>query len=382
VPRRTPCLVSWGSVAVLCAAAGIAVFTSGVAPTIHKDSAASSLATQPSRYLPVSPGATTQGETRDLFGLERDGDIAEIIPNDGVAKIVATAAAPNGGIAEAPDRRAIFFTSALDQGYCPAIELKSLVSPSVPMPVIPDAELPSVSPDGSFLAFATTNDACVQDGIGLVRIDPTGAPEGDVYGFLAPQAPLAMPITGVTVSRGGGEIAFAGGLVDPNLGPHVPTVFVLDANRSTSFESAQHIADGSLGVSIPFASVSTSYLAFRAPIFTPAGTLLVTSSTHVSAFFSEPTGLSVETVVSGSLPIECVALGPGADISLVNSAGTLLVAAHTGWFAMSPLSRPSTVPSMRTIGDGFSAVAWTPGAPPLPGSVDAPDSTGPNDRTV
>jgi WD40-like Beta Propeller Repeat len=382
MPRRTPRLVSWGSVAVLCAAAGTAAVTSGMTPTMRKPSTASSLATEPSRSAYVSPGTTTEGSTTDLFGLQRDGDIAEIVPNDGVAKILATGAAPNGGIAEAPDRRAIFFTTGTEQEYCPAIELKSLVDPSVPMAVVPDAELPAVSPDGSFLAFVTTNDACAQDGVGLVRIDPTGAPEGEVYSFLAPHAPLPMPISGVTVSRGGGEVAFAGGLVDPYLGPHAPTVFVLNATVGTSFESAQHLADGSLGVYKTFASVPTSHLAFKAPVYTLSGTLLVTGPAHVSAFFSEPSGLPVETVVSGSLPIDCVAPGPGADIALVNSAGTLLVAAHTGWFAVSPLSRPSTVPNMKIVGDGYTAVAWTPGGPALPGSLDGPDSTGPNDRTV
>jgi hypothetical protein len=382
VPRRTPRLVAWGSVAVLCVAAGTAAITSGMSPTVREPSTADSFATEPSRSPLGSPDSSWQGGTGDLFGLARDGDITEIVPNDGVAKIVATGAAPYGGIAEAPDRQALFFTTGQERGYCPAIELQSLVDSSVPMTVVPDAELPSVSPDGSFLAFVTTNDACVQDGVGLVRIDATGAPEGDVHSFLAPQAPMPMPITGVTVSRGGGEIAFAGGLTDPYLGPHAATVFVLDDSGDTSFESARHLADGSLGVPISFASVPTTHLAFEAPAFTPNGILLVTSSAHVSALFSEPTGLSVETVVSGALPIECVALGPGADIALVNSAGSLLVAAHSGWFAVSPLSRPTTVPTMKEVGDGYTAVAWTPGAPPVPGSVQGPDSTGPDDRTV
>ncbi len=237
MPRLTPRLVAWGSIASLSVAVVVAAATSA-------------LTTQTFRHVSPTtrPASTTRGGGDDLFGLERDGTIEEVVPNDGAAETVARGAAPDDGIAEVPDRKAIFFTTGIQQGHCPSVTLLSLTDRSVAKPVVQDAELPSVSPDGSFLAFATTNEDCQEDGVGFVRIDAAGSPVGKLQGFLAREQPLPLPITAVTVSHDGAQIAFAGGLRDPVLGSHAPTVFVLHTSTATSLGSAHDLVDGDVGV--------------------------------------------------------------------------------------------------------------------------------------
>jgi hypothetical protein len=165
----------------------------------------------------------------------------------------------------------------------------------------------------------------------------------------------------VTVSRDGAQIAFAGGLVDPVLDPHVPTVYVLHRSTATSLESARDLVDRGTSISPSVGSASGPNLALGTPVFTPSGVLLVTSPTGIPVLFSEAGEPTVENVRSGAIPLESVALGPGEDVAFVNLAGALLVGARPGWIAVGPLSRPSNLPSVKTLGYGYAAVAWTPG---------------------
>lgn len=185
-----------------------------------------------------------------------------------------------------------------------------------------DAELPAPSPDGRFLVYVTSSQRCTQDGVALVALSASRAPEGQPQFYRSPTVPPVLPITSVAVASGGTEVAVAGGALGRYRRPTTPTTFTLDVVAARSLDMAQPLGDDQ-GSSIPpppgqTASPPTWW--WSAPAYEPDSSLvLAMNSQNVSVMDSG----GFEYLLTGIGSVRSIGFGPNSDLAFVDGAGSL-----------------------------------------------------------
>jgi hypothetical protein len=310
--------------------------------------------------------------TGQLVALRSDGDVDVVdVASKQVASVVATGADPQGGITEAPTQ-AVVYVTARGHDDRPAVWSIALAGTRQLSEVVPDAELPSLSPDGSYLGYVTLDGAGRQDGVAIVALDRAGRPVGTPKRFASTTVPPPLPITGIAVGRRDAELAVWGGFVDTYLGRHQPTVGTLVAATSSSLAQLAPIIDGegvSGGPPTPGQTFHPIKWWCRAPVYEPDGYLLVGDARGgVDIPWSQDSGgingggIRYLLRQTGS-PLVSLAFGPQSSLAFVTVSGELWLAPDGAYLPFGPGAEtdPTSGPPPSRLGTGFAAVAWTPG---------------------
>ena len=319
-------------------------------------------------------GAATQGLHQkssesptpdDIVALRSDGAVVTVNAHTGgVGSVLATGADAAGGLAENPQMTAVLVT-VRNSGTCPAIwALPVGHAPEHPTMIVQDAELPTLSPDGRFLGFVTLGDDCRETGIGIAPVDTSGHLSGSSRRLPLTDLPPALPITGLAVAPGGAAIAVWGGLVDPYLGPHQPTVEVIHPGDAEPWGHAQILFDGQ-GASVvplgPGRTVTAPRARYSSPSYAPDGSLLVAGGQEISVYWSTPMSLSIRTLVDATGAVQSIAGGPDGQLAFVDGTGRLDLSPTGGVLPLGGEDMSVSPASFRILAAGYHSVAWTPG---------------------
>ena len=355
---------AWGSITALVvlsggAAAGSILSTS--TPTAHvKDASftpACFLSVHPAPVLAVTPKGAV--EALDPVSLRAEANLA-------------TSVFPALGLAVRPELDLMYVTATGSDGE-PAIWAAPIGNcHSKPTMVEPDAELPSVSPDGRFLGFVTLNSQGRQTGLGIVRLGPQGEPIGRARRYPATSVPPALPITGIAVGRLDANLAVWSGFVDSYLGRNRPTVGTLDPSSKTSLVALTPVFDAQ-GISIPPPPPGQTFQQPEdwqsSPVYLPNGELLVgDGSDHVALPYVDTTpgvsGGGIRVIVRDTGSITSLAAGADGSLVFISRGGKLTIATSAWNLPFGPGARtPPTSPSTERTAEGrFTAVAWTEGS--------------------
>lgn len=315
-----------------------------------------------------------------LLALSSRGEVVSVAQRRGRTAVLAGGADPAGGLAVGP-RSEVAYVSAPGPGGVPAVW-------SVPLSgchrvahlIEPDAELPSVSPDGTTLAYASLDRLGLQQGVALVHLDRRGRAAGAVRLLPAASTPPPLEITGLAVGRHGDQLAVWGGFVDLYLGPRHPTVGTLDPAVASSLRAAAPVFDErgiSLAIVPPRAPRGWKPEAWQAaPAYQADGTLVVAGRDGgVLLPFSGAGGGGIRYVVEGTGPLRSLAAGPDGALAWVTDRGSLVVARHAVDLPFGPAATtthfPASAATLPTVPGRYAAVAWTAGpsaerTPPAP----------------
>jgi hypothetical protein len=329
----------------------------------------------------VAPLVTLRAPDRlaalDLLALRRSGMVELLDASTGqVLSILATGADPTGGLAERESLKTAYVTARGSDGR-PAIWSIPLTAKGRAVEAVGDAELPSVSPDGGFLGYVTLDAAGRQDGVAITALGAGGLPVGPTQRLASTTVPPSLPITSLAVGRRDALLAVWGGFVDPYLGTHQPTVGTLVPDAATSLAQLAVLEDGSGFLSIsPPGGLQEPLQAPKwhhtAPVYEPDGLLLIGSpgrgitldeagATHTT----DGTIFPAPGLASDSLAVVSIAYGPDADLAFVTASGELEVAPRGAYLPYGPDVDPNAwmrdPPPAVPLGQGFTAVAWTPG---------------------
>ena len=354
---------AWASVTALVvlaggAAAGSVLSTS--TPTVHlKDASFTSVCSLSVHPVPV-------------FAVTPTGAVKALDPVTLQAEaILATSVIPDLGIAVRSQFDLMYVTATGSDGE-PAIWAAPIGNcPGRPAIVEPDAELPSVSPDGGFLGFVTLDGQGTQTGVGIVGLGRQGEPIRPPRRYRATSVPPPLPITGIAVGRLDAILAVWGGFVDSYLGRNHPTVGTLDPLTATSLAALTPVFDAQ-GISVtppppgqPFQNPEAWQ---SSPVYLPNGELLVgDNSTDISLPFVDATpgvsGGGIRVIVRDTGAITSLAAGMDGSLVFVSSDGRLTMATNAVNLPFGPGARtpPPSPPAERTAPGRFTAVAWTEG---------------------
>ena len=283
---------------------------------------------------------------------------------------VAEGAAGALGLALRPELDAAYVTERGPDGRPALWALPLARCRGAPAMVEPDAELPSVSPDGGVLGYVTLDPAGRQTGVAVVALGADGRPVGTVRRYPATATPPPLPIDGLAVGRDDAELAVWGGFVDPYLGPKRVTVGTLDPATASSLAALTPVFDAQ-GVSVPV-------VAGRAPpppkdwqatpVYLPNGWLLVgDGSSTISLPFTDTTpgesGGGIRTIVRSVGPLASLAAGENGTVAFVGGGGRLTVALGAVDLPFGPGADtpPGAAAPEHTAAGRFTAVAWTEG---------------------
>ena len=336
----------------------------------------------PSRNGPTTYTACTglPNTTSGLLAVTASGMLIAVNPTTLRRTSVATDVLASGGLSVHPERDTAYVTSIGADGR-PAIWTVSTSGCHKQVSLVePDAELPSVSPDGGRLAFVMLDTKGLQTGVALVNLGATGVPEGALRRYPASSVPPVLPITGIAVAPNDGVLAVWGGFVDRYLGITHPTVGTLDPSTGTSLSALAPVFDED-GISMT-APQSTNHKPEdwqSAPTYLPNGEFLVgDGGRDIMMPFTDSTaggsGGGMRTIDSGVGPIESLAAGPGGSIAWVSTDHRLTVASDAVDLPFGPqaetVPRQSRIPT-RTVPGTYTSVAWAipPSEAPLPVAV-------------
>lgn len=306
-----------------------------------------------------------------VVALTASGTVEEIDPATlRVVAKVATSVFPRLGIAMRPelDLAYVAATGSDREPAVWAVPIEGCRSRSVI--VEPDAELPSVSPDGNDLGFVTLDSRGRQTGIGVVALDADGRPAGVVRRYRAASTPPALSIRGLAVGRADSSVAVWGGFADPYLGSKRVTVGILDPATATSLAALRPVFDAE-GVSVPAARPGENERPEdwqSAPVYFPNGDFLVNDRTSsISMPFTDTTpgveGGGIREIVRHVGSLASLAAGGKGSVVFVGSNGKLTVAvgAINLPFGPAATSPPAAAPKEHSASGQFTAVAWTEG---------------------
>lgn len=319
-------------------------------------------------------------DVADVLGLRRTGIVELVDARTGrVLGVIASGVDPLGGLAERESLRIAYVTAAGQDGR-PAIWSIPLTSGGRSEQVVADAELPSLSPDGGFLGYVTLDRAGRQDGVAITALDAVGLSTGATQRFASTTVPPPLPIAGVAVGRRDSLLAVWGGFLDPYLGQRQQTVGTLVPDAASSLAQMTALNDGSGLLSIgPGPPPAGSHVPFSAPkwhhtapVYEPDGLLLVGSPGRGITVDDANANSSTDEKIfpapglaPGHLSVVFLAYGPDADLAFETPTGELEVVPRGANLPYGPAVNPDAwmpdPPPTMAIGNGFTAVAWTPG---------------------
>jgi hypothetical protein len=302
-----------------------------------------------------------------------DGTLVGVNPASLHTSVIATHVIANDGVAVRPQLDRAYVTTLGTDGQ-PGIWAIAFSGCRHNRSLIEnDAELPSVSPDGSYLAFVTLNAKGRQTGTAIVRVGATGMPKGGIREYRATSIPPPLPITGVAVGANDSSLAVWGGIIDKYLGKRHPTVGTLDPSTTTSLSSLIPVFDAE-GISSPLRNAQKPEDWQSAPAYLASGEFLLgDGDREISMPFTNTTpgtdGGGIRVIVHDTGPIESLATGPNGSIAWVGTDHRLAVATGAINLPFGPQAEmvPQPSPSSRTVPGRFTRVAWatTPAqAPP------------------
>jgi PASTA domain len=313
-----------------------------------------------------------------VVALTASGTVEELDPTTlGVVARLATSASPRLGIAMRPELDLAYVTASGSDRE-PAVWAVPIEGcRSRPVIVEPDAELPSVSPDGNDLGFVTLDSRGRQTGIGVVALGPGGRPAGETRRYRAASTPPALPIRGLAVGRSDSSVAVWGGFVDPYLGSKRVTVGTLDPATATSLAGLNPVFDAE-GVSVPIVRPGENERPEdwqSSPVYLPNGEFLVNDHTSsITMPFMDTTpgveGGGFREIVRHVGRLASLAVGEKGSVVFVGTNGklTMAVAAIDLPFGPGATYPPTAAPKERTSSGHFTAAAWTEG----PSAEDTP----------
>jgi PASTA domain len=357
--------------------AGVAAGALALVALPGPGSAAGAAVTPVSASSPsVAPDCRGPHHSSGLLAVTRGGDLDAINPTTRRSTEIASGIAPRGGVAVRPQLDAAYVTAPGPDGR-PAIWSVPLAGcHPTPSMIMPDAELPSVSPEGGYLGYVTLNHHGAQTGVAIVQLGRRSHPVGPTRAYRAASAPPPLPITAVAVGRRDAVLAVWGGSVDPYLGKKRPTVSTLVPSTARSLRALVPVFD-ERGISM--ASEPEGRQAIpkdwqSAPVYRPDGEFLVGDhGTGISMPFSTQGGGGIRYIAPDTGPIVSLAAGPGGALAWVEKGGHLVVSPDAVELPFGPAaSTPprTTAAALHLVRGRFTAVAWTAGPPaetmPLP----------------
>jgi hypothetical protein len=305
------------------------------------------------------------------------GDLDAVNPQTGRTTRIADGIRPDGDVAVRPELDVAYVTATGPQGR-PAVWAVPLAACHRTASMVePDAELPSVSPDGGHLGFVTLDRRGLQTGVGIVDLSAGGHPVGAVRSFPSASVPPPLPITSVAVDRDDASLAVGGGVIDPYLGKAHPTVGTLTPSEATSLRDLVPVFDEA-GISIPSAPAGKQSRPEdwqSSPVFMPSGDFLVGDhGTGISMPFSSgPDGGGMRSIATGTGPLRSLAAGPNGALAWVKSDGRLVLSDDAVDLPFGPAADTpprTTAAPQRVVPGTFTSVAWTEGraaeSAPLP----------------
>jgi len=332
------------------------------------------------RSLIVSPSCSAQAAVPPIVAVTPTGSVVAIDPQTlQVDTTIAKSVDADGGVAVGPSVDVAFVTARGGDGLPAVWQVPLAACHEHPSLVASDAELPSVSPDGGFLAYVTVNNRGEQTGVDIVPVDSFGRSTGPTHRYPATVVPPPLPITGLAVGRDDAKLAVWGGFVDAYLGRQEPTVGTLTPATAQSLNSPTVVFDGE-GVSIPNVSPTGPPVPKfwqTAPVFLPDGELLVGSNaTSVIMPFTDTTpglnGGGFDEIVPDAGQVSSLAAGATGTVAWIGPAGTLFLEPDAVDLPYGPEADTPTRASapIRTAKGHFEAIAWTVGptaqSTPLP----------------
>lgn len=288
-----------------------------------------------------------------------------------VKATMARAASPDLGIAMRPELDVAYVTARGLDGLPAVWAMPIGQCHNRPVIVEQNAELPSVSPDGSDLGFVTLDSHGHQTGVAVVALTASGRPAGTARPYPATATPPPLSIDGLAVGRDDAALAVWGGFVDSYLGSKRITVGTLEPATATSLGSLTAVFDEE-GISIPILPAGQPNYKPEdwqaTPVYLPNGELLVNDgSRDISLPFTDTTpgesGGGIRFIVGSTGAIISLAAGENGSLVFLHSDGTLTmaIAAVDLPFGPGASTPPSAPPLERTAPGRFTAVAWTEG---------------------
>jgi PASTA domain len=364
-PRRTR-TVLWLAVSATCVASVLV----GPRPVFAAHAVVGHVSAQDGADPVVRPDCRGLEHTGDLLAVTVHGVLDAVTPRTGRFALVASGVARNGGVAVRPQLDVAYVTATGPDGR-DAIWSVPLVGchPTASM-VEPDAELPSVSPDGGYLGVVTLNHRGEQTGAAIVGLGRRGQPVAPARRYAATSTPPPLPINGVAVGRRDAVLAVWGGFVDPYLGKKRVTVSTLVPSTARSLRALEPVFD-ERGISITPEAGRRQVVPKdwqSAPAYRPDGEFLVGDhGTGISMPFSTTGGGGMRTLSTDSGPLISLAAGPSGALAWVEKGGYLVVSPHAIELPFGPAAETAprtTAAPVHLVPGRFTAVAWTigPGA--------------------
>jgi hypothetical protein len=305
------------------------------------------------------------------------GDLDAVDPQTGRTTRIASGIRPNGDVAVRPELDAAYVTATGPQGRPAVWSIPLAACHRTASMVEPDAELPSVSPDGGHLGFVTLNHRGLQTGVDIVDLSAGGRPVGAVRSFPSASVPPPLRITSVAVGRDDASLAVGGGVIDPYLGKPHPTVGTLTPSDATSLRDLVPVFDEA-GISIPSVPAGKQIRPEdwqSTPVFMPNGDFLVGDHSEGIAmpFSSGPDGGGIRSIATGTGQLRSLAAGPNGGLAWVKSDGRLILSDNAVDLPFGPAADTpprTTAAPQRVVSGTFTSVAWTEGpaaeSTPLP----------------
>jgi hypothetical protein len=324
----------------------------------------------------VAPGCRGLPHGGGLLAVTEGGDLDAVNPTTRRPTEIASGIAPKGGVAVRPQLDAAYVTAPGPDGRAAIWSVPLAGCHPTPSMIVPDAELPSVSPDGGYLGYVTLNHHGTQTGVAIVHLGRRSHPLGPTRVYRAASTPPPLSITAVAIGRRDAALAVWGGSVDTFLGKKRPTVSTLVPSTARSLRALVPVFDAQ-GISITPEAGRRQVIPKdwqSAPAYRPDGEFLVGDhGTGISMPFSTEGGGGLRTIATDTGPLASLAAGPGGALAWVEQVGRLVVFPDAVELPFGPAaSTPprTTAAPVHLVRGRFTAVAWTAGPPaettPLP----------------
>jgi PASTA domain len=302
-----------------------------------------------------------------LLALTVHGDLEAVAPGTRRSTEVASGMDPHGGVAVRPQLDAAYVTATGPDGRAAVWSVPLHGCQPESTLVRPDAELPSVSPDGGYLGYVTLDRSGAQTGVAIVGLGARGRPVGRPEAFRAISTPPPLPITGIAVGRQDAVLAVWGGSVDPYLGKKQPTVSTLVPSTARSLRALVPVFDAEGGGPPPLSNAHQDPVKDwqAAPAYLPDGNFVVGDhNSGISMPFRTENGGGIRYIAADTGPLVSLAAGPDGALAWVEQGGGLVVSPHAIELPFGPGAEtaPRTTAAPLYVARGhFTAVAWSEG---------------------
>lgn len=235
--------------------------------------------------------------------------------------------------------------------------------------VVPDAELPSVSPDGRYLGYVTLNGQGRQTGVAITDVDALGRRIGPTRRYRASSVPPPRPIQGLAIAPHDAAVAVWGGFVDPYLGRRRSTTGTLTPASVSTLDSLAPLFDGK-GMTVPPPAPGKKFhepeLWQSAPLYLPNGDLLADfDDDYLAMPFSNATGSGggFRDIIHKIGSISGLAAGTDGALAWIGAGDDLRVSYDAVELPLGPGADtpPTSTPPVHTVAGHYVSVAWTAG---------------------